>query len=71
LLQLRLSSRVTGPASIRVFDATGRCVMARALSVKRGASNVALDLRSLSAGVYLFRLEEGRTSVVEKVVITR
>ncbi|MFO7652094.1 MAG: T9SS type A sorting domain-containing protein [bacterium] len=59
---------VAGPAAVRVFDAAGRVVTRRELVAGR-TGKVDLDLRGLSAGVYLVRFDSERCSSTAKVVI--
>jgi hypothetical protein len=59
-----------GPALVRVFDVTGRqLATASAVSGRSGA--IGLDLRQLSAGVYLVRLEAAGYSAATKLVVER
>ncbi|MBM3322348.1 T9SS type A sorting domain-containing protein, partial [candidate division WOR-3 bacterium] len=58
-------------AGVSLFDATGRCVRRRALSLGHEASGIVLDLRALPAGVYLLRLTAGGYSTTQKLVIQR
>ncbi|MBM3314746.1 T9SS type A sorting domain-containing protein, partial [candidate division WOR-3 bacterium] len=66
---LRYSLPEAGPATVRVFDITGRSVLTQALSTGRGASGVSLDLRGLSAGVYLLTFEAGGWRQSRKLVV--
>ncbi len=68
---LRYSLPKAGPVSIRVYDALGRMVLSRAYGVQRKASSVPLDLRGLSAGVYLVRLDADGFTQSEKLVVQR
>jgi hypothetical protein len=56
-----------GSASIRVYDASGRVVLERGLAARSGA--LRLDLRGLSAGVYLVKLEAAGYSATRKLVV--
>jgi hypothetical protein len=59
-----------GPAFVRVYDVTGRqLVTASAVAGRTGA--IGLDLRQLSAGVYLVRLEAAGYSAATKLVVER
>jgi len=55
--------------SLRFYDAAGRCVLNSTLDAK--ASSLPLDLRGLSAGVYLVRLSAGSFTTAQKLVIQR
>ncbi len=67
---LRWSLPVAGPATVRVYDVTGRSVLSRSL-VAGTSGSVALDLRNLSAGVYLVKLEATGFTGSTKLVIER
>jgi hypothetical protein len=70
VLQVEYSLNKSGPASVTVFDVLGRPVARRDFT-GADAGEFPLNLRSLSAGVYLVRLEDGRRSVVQKLVVQR
>ncbi|MFO7675986.1 MAG: T9SS type A sorting domain-containing protein [bacterium] len=57
-----------GPASVHVFDVTGRTVLSRSLVASRSGA-VSLDLRNLSAGIYLVRVEADGFTGTQKLVI--
>jgi hypothetical protein len=61
---------VAGPASVAVFDVTGRTVASRSLTLGR-AGSVDLDLRSLSAGIYLVKFSSGDFTGTQKLVVER
>ncbi len=61
------TGRVTG---ISVYDAAGRAVF-RQSSIDNLGSSMALDLRGLSAGVYLVRLDAGGFTQSQKLVVER
>ncbi len=65
---LRYSLPASGPATIKVVDVTGRTVLDRSLAAGRSGS-VSLDLRSLSAGVYLVKFASGDLTSSHKLVI--
>ncbi len=60
----------TSQASVSIYDATGRAVLVRSLGLTRSGSTT-LDLRSLSAGVYLARLESDNYTLTHKLVVER
>jgi len=68
----RAESRLilAGATSVTLYDIRGRAVLKRSLGAA-SAGDVPLDLRSLSAGVYLVRLDDGHRSVVQKLVVQR
>ncbi len=59
-----------GAATVRVYDAAGRAVLVRSLAVGR-SGQVGLDLRSLSAGVYLVKLSTESLTATHKLVVER
>jgi hypothetical protein len=70
VLHVEYSLNQTGPASVTIFDISGRPVATQRLVATR-TGEVPMDLRRLSSGVYLVRLEDGRQSVVQKLVVQR
>ena len=65
---LRYSLPKAGPAQLSVFDVSGRTVQSVSLVASRtGAVN--LDLRSLSAGIYLVKFEADSYSATQKLVV--
>jgi hypothetical protein len=56
---------------ISLCDVSGRVVLHQALSVRREASSVHLDLRSMSAGVYLVELTSGSYTAFSKFIVQR
>ncbi len=67
---LRYSLPSSGPASVRVYDVTGRGVLTRSLVAGR-TGTVSLDLRELSAGVYLVKLTSADFTASQKLVVER
>ncbi|MFO7650500.1 MAG: T9SS type A sorting domain-containing protein, partial [bacterium] len=65
---LRYTLPAAGAATVKVVDVTGRTVLTRSLAVNRLGSTQ-LDLRSLSAGVYLVKLTSDGSSASVKLVI--
>ena len=68
---LRYSLPQAGTARLNVYDVTGQAVLSRVLSEDGGASSVILDLRHLSAGLYLVRLTSDDFSATQKLVVPR
>lgn len=58
-------------ASVRLFDAVGRCVLVQAYGVERTAYSVPLDLRALPSGIYLLHLDSPGFSATQKLVVQR
>ncbi|MFO7650370.1 MAG: T9SS type A sorting domain-containing protein [bacterium] len=67
---LRFVLPVAGPAQVAVFDVMGRAVVSQSLALGR-AGSIDLDLRSLSAGVYLVKLTSGSYAGSQKLVVQR
>jgi hypothetical protein len=67
---LRYSLPKAGAASISVYDVTGRSVLSRSLVATRTGA-VSLDVRSLSAGIYLVRLDADQYTTTSKLVVQR
>jgi hypothetical protein len=65
---LRYALPKAGPARVAVFDVTGRAVLDLSLALARSGS-VDLDLRGLSAGVYLVKLSSGDQTAARKLVV--
>jgi hypothetical protein len=70
VLHIEYGLNQAGPASVTVFDISGRPVAGRDFVADR-AGELPLDLRLLSAGVYLVRLDDGHQSVVQKLAVQR
>ena len=67
---LRYSLPGSGLAMVRVYDVTGRPALPAALITGRNGT-AQLDLRSLSAGVYLLKVEGTSFTTVRKLVLER
>jgi hypothetical protein len=65
---LRYTLPKAGPATLRVYDVTGRTVTSQSLVAGRSGS-ASLDLRSLSAGVYLVQLTSDGYESTHKLVV--
>jgi hypothetical protein len=68
-VSVRLSSLLTAPFSLRIYDAAGRCVGVWKPLLRSGAAD--LDMRHLAAGVYLVRVEMGSFVATQKLVVQR
>jgi len=68
---LRYGLPGAGAAKVTVYDASGRPVATVRTDGRRAAGSVSLDLRSLSAGVYLVRFEADSFRAAEKLVVPR
>jgi subtilisin family serine protease len=69
LAAVRLSSALPRPLSLTVSDVSGRVVL-RSTFVT-GTSSFALDLRSMSAGVYLLDVDSQGTHATTKLILAR
>jgi hypothetical protein len=59
-----------GPASISIFDVRGQVALGRDFTgTRRGG--LLLNLSGLSGGIYIVRLDDGRSAVTQKVVLQR
>jgi hypothetical protein len=70
LVTVRYSLPHAGPGIVRVLDITGREVLRRNLAPARTGA-LGLDIRHLSAGVYLVRLDAGGYSATGKLVVEK
>ena len=52
-----------------LIDAAGRSVLSRPLVIEDWSSDIPLDVRGLSSGVYLVRVEAGGSSGALKLVV--
>ncbi len=68
---LRLEGYRGTRAQVRVYDAVGRCVVSRPVEVRSLQQGVVLDLRHLSSGVYLVRLDGAGLAVAQKLVVQK
>ena len=68
VLHVEYSLNQAGPAAVTLFDISGRPAVTRRFVAAR-AGELPLDLRSLNAGVYLVRLDDGHRSLVQKLVV--
>jgi hypothetical protein len=67
---VRYSLPKPGPVAVKVFDVAGRTVQTRSLLAGRSGA-VSLNLRGLSAGIYLVQLDAQGYSSTQKLVINR
>ena len=65
---VRFSLPKAGPATVSVFDAIGRRVHQRQLLARRNGA-VTVDMRHMSAGVYLVRFEADDFTATRKLVV--
>jgi len=67
---LRYSLPRSGPATLYVYDATGSAVVTKSILAGRSGST-SLDLRNLSAGVYLVKLSTEGYTATHKLVVQK
>ena len=70
VLQVEYSLNRVGPARVSLFDVSGRAVFTRGFTGSR-RGEVPLDLRHVRGGVYLVRLDDGRSALTRKLVVQR
>ncbi len=70
ILRVEYNLSQAGPATVTFSDIMGRVVVRRGIAGNR-RGEISLDLRMLSGEVYLVRLDDGRSAVVQKLVIQR
>jgi len=70
VLHVEYSLNQAGPASVTLFDIRGRAVARRDCS-GASAGKFPMNLRLLSGGVYLVRLDDGQRSLVQKLIVQR
>jgi hypothetical protein len=67
---LRFALPEAGPLRMAVYDVTGRSVLSQILpAARQGAAR--LDLRSISNGVYIIRIDASGYSATQKLVVQR
>ena len=59
---------VESTEALQIYDAGGRLVYQRDLSISNGANTVVLPDMNLSHGMYVIRLKNGLNTINEKVV---
>ena len=69
---VRAESRLilAGATSVTLYDMRGRAVLKRSMGTAATGES-SLDLRFLSPGVYIVRLNDGRFVVTQKLVVQR
>jgi hypothetical protein len=65
---VRYSLPRAGPATLDLFDVTGRTVLSQTLAARR-TGTTGLDLRHLKAGVYVARVQAAGFSATQKLVV--
>lgn len=68
VLNLSVSSQLTGPYTARLLDGNGREVLQRTVTLTGGEDRFAFGVEALSAGVYFLRLSNGREAAALRVV---
>jgi hypothetical protein len=70
VLHIGYSLNQSGPANATVFDVSGRPVAGRDFVGTR-AGELPLDVSRLAGGVYVVRLDDGRSAITQKLVVQR
>lgn len=65
------SSSLAPRLAVRVYDAAGREVLSRSLVIRGRTADIPLDLREVSTGVHLVRIEAGGRVATRKLVVSR
>jgi hypothetical protein len=65
---VRYSLPGVGPATLDLFDVTGRTVLSQALAARR-TGTAGLDLRHLRAGVYVVRVQSAGFGATRKLIV--
>jgi hypothetical protein len=69
LLHLNTGRASRAPATVRLYDASGRSVAAWQILLQNGTAD--FDVRHLAAGVYVVRVEADGHSIAQKLVMER
>jgi len=70
VLHIEYSLNQAGSARVTLSDIMGRVVITRGIAGNR-QGEFSLDLRMLRGGVYIVRLDDGRSTVTRKLVVER
>ncbi len=70
ILHVGYSLNQVGPAEVSLFDIRGRVILVRDFAGCRDGV-LPLDLGGLNGGVYVVRLDDGRSAATQKLVIQR
>jgi hypothetical protein len=71
-LQVRFSMNSADVVSLELLDLTGRVALpARVQAFDRGVAEVAMDVSTLSEGIYFVRITQGQVSSTMRVVVSR
>ncbi|MBN2465432.1 S8 family serine peptidase, partial [candidate division WOR-3 bacterium] len=69
VVHLNAGGTLAQSATVRLFDASGRQVAARNLTLRNGGAD--FDVRHLAAGVYLVKVDTDGRSIMQKLVIEK
>lgn len=58
-----ITSKVSGAKNISIFDVLGKQVLKNSLSGER------LDISALNSGIYIMKIEQGKTSATKKLIV--
>jgi len=68
-VNIRFNTTTTEPATIHVFDVTGRKIATQTITPTQGENEMRLDLTGNAAGVYMLRFSQGSMNQTVKVVV--
>ena len=66
---VRFTSRLPAPVSLRIYNASGRCVQSTICNLQ--SAMPLLDLRSMPVGVYVVKVEAGGFAASQKLAVQR
>ncbi|MCC9134962.1 T9SS type A sorting domain-containing protein [Pontibacter silvestris] len=70
-LNVIITSKVTGPATVQLFDLQGKLVSSKDIELKEGVNELEQSLQSLSTGIYILRLIGENMEETVKVMKTQ
>lgn len=68
VLNVSLSSKLTGHVSLQIYNAAGSLLQVKNINKSSGASNETLNVKSLSAGLYVLQIISGDTKTYLKFI---
>lgn len=68
---VKFSTPVSGNATLKVYDITGKTVVNSLVPTIAGVNNLQVDVSNLNAGIYLYSLTIGNETVTSKMVVAK
>ena len=68
VINVSLSSKLTGNVSLSIYDAAGSLLKTKSVNKSIGATNETLNIKSLSAGLYILQILSGETKTYLKFI---